>query len=142
MYKPDFFELYELVPEYLYRKHEADGTLENLWLMFDNRALLFIDLIRRFAGRCLINTWWWGGQSQWRGWRPEGCPEGADLSQHKYGRAFDLWSLGRPVEEIRHEIRWNGLGSGLIRRIEMNTPHLHADCGMPTYSDEIQLIYP
>ncbi len=51
------------------------------------------------------NTWFWGGQHQYRGWRPWDCEVGAFLSQHKFGRSFDLVPVDLHAEEIRKDIK-------------------------------------
>lgn len=37
----------------------------------------------------IINDWLWGGSRQYSGFRPLGCTQGSDYSQHRFGRAFD-----------------------------------------------------
>ena len=99
----------------------------NLW---DKRILITADRIRKRYGPILINTYCFGGNHQYRGWREFDCPVGADYSQHKFGRALDMEPVKVTVEEIREDIRKGGRSDPvfqLIGRVENRTSWLHID---------------
>ena len=98
MYQPKYFKLYELLPKEFYKEDI------NIWFIFDYRLLWTIDRLRIKWGKLVANTWHWGGQNQYRGYRPFDCNVGAKLSQHKFGRAIDLIPLEASVDEIRKDI--------------------------------------
>lgn len=139
MYKPENFKLYELVPKALYEAYHGSDIL---WYLFDDRILLAGDLISMKYGPCIANDWYWGGQYQWRGFRTADCPEGALLSQHKFGRAEDLIPQDVTAEEIRRDILAGKVASGLITCIEADVIHLHIDCRVPDAGGRIKVVYP
>lgn len=102
MYKPEYIELYEVLPKYFYEKYKY--LSDKLWLMFDERVLWTADRIRMRYGKIIMNTWIWGGNHQFRGWRPLECEVGALLSQHKFGRGLDLYPVESSAEEIRQDV--------------------------------------
>jgi hypothetical protein len=104
-YKPEHFEIYELVPQDLHNKYEND--LDKLWYLFDNRVLWTIDNLRKRYGKLVANDWIWDGKNQYRGWRPSDCSIGANLSQHKFGRACDVIPTETTSEEIRIDLIQN-----------------------------------
>lgn len=109
--------------------------------MFDDRMLWTADKLRERYGRTTINNWWWGGKNQYRGWRPFDCEVGAEISQHKFGRAGDsLFSL--PAEEIRQDIL-NNESDDIFKHIsviEKDVGWLHCDCRNTRNKDGISLI--
>ena len=125
-YEPDYFTLRELVPEAIY----GNVRLYILWNVFDHRILVTADRLRKRYGKLLANTWPWGGGSQYRGYRPQGCSVGSVYSQHRFGRALDLVPLNVTAEEIRQDIlNWSErLEFEYITAIELGTAWLHIDC--------------
>jgi len=93
MYTCKHFTLAELVYPELYKQH-AGGP--NLWKCFDVKLLVAIDSIREFLypkkgdGGVTINNWVVGGAAKSSGLRKPDNDIGAQLSQHKFGRAADL----------------------------------------------------
>lgn len=126
---PEFFELYELLPQAFYETHYPVFG-DRLWNMFDHRILETADNLRRLYGPMRVNTWRWGGEHQWRGWRPSDCDVGAILSQHKYGRALDLEPVSEGVNQIRMEILedLHPYCFRFITAVEEAVPWLHIDC--------------
>jgi len=51
-----------------------------------------------------MNTWYWNGRHQYRGFRDFNSSIGAKLSQHKFGRANDLIFTEENVENVRKDI--------------------------------------
>lgn len=127
MFIPDCFELYELVPKDTYYQSRY---VSRLWGLFDDRLLKTIHNLRRRYGKMAMNTWYWGGEHQYRGWRNENCPIGAKLSQHKYGRAGDLVPVFITAKEIRKDILNDPWHDDFkhISCVEMEVPWLHIDC--------------
>ena len=140
IYRPKWFSLYELVPKALYESVDHG----KLWGFFDDRVLRASDIIRDLYGPMEVNNWYGGGIRQYSGYRPTDCEEGADFSQHKFGRAVDLHLVLRPekVIEIRYRIIHKEICAGLITRIEENVPWLHIDCGLPDENGKITILYP
>ena len=102
MYQTEFFAIQELVPEQqysLYQKHP-----EKLFMLFDVAALRTLDALRRRYGSIVVNNWHAGGAFHNSGWRPWECSEGAALSQHKFGRAFDCKFVQVTAEEVRRDL--------------------------------------
>ena len=135
IYKPEGFELYELLPKDFYEQYYPQYG-EKLWLMFDQRMLWTQEQLRKIYGTTVMNTWWWGGNNQYRGWRPwpcldeEGNPIGAELSQHKFGRAGDSKFKHYTAEEVRKDIKkdpWR-YEFRFITCLEEDVSWLHQDC--------------
>ena len=103
-YKPDHFELYELLPRNFYMQHSKKSHTI-LWGLFDERILWTADQIRKKYGKMSANTWYWGGRHQYRGFRPFDCTIGSEFSQHKWGRGVDLDPKECSPEEIRQDIK-------------------------------------
>ena len=126
MYIPEYYKVYELVPRDLY---EATEDKAELLYLFDSRILRAADFLRGRFGPMRCNDWFWGGQNHYRGYRPFDCRVGAELSQHKFGRALDLAPVYEPVEKLREAlIRKIWLTDGLITCVEATVPWLHIDC--------------
>ena len=88
MYKPEKFEIYELVPPEMMNKSE-----EELLKLFDENLLIVVDKLRKALGKSItINNWKSGGQYKYSGYRPQQCKIGAPKSAHKRGIALDLKS--------------------------------------------------
>lgn len=126
-YIPKWFEPYELVPRATYELFEKRNELYKIWWLFDPRILLVGDRIRKRYGKMVANTWWWEGRHEYRGWRPPNCPIGAELSQHKFGRAEDLVPIECTAVEIREDIK-TGENFGYVTCIEQDIRWLHVDC--------------
>lgn len=143
MFIPDNFDLYELFSKSFYFEH--DGHPQRLWNVFDDRLLYSIDRIRKRFGQMVANDWYWGGANQYRGWRPTDCDVGAELSQHKYGRAIDLKPVNVSVDDIRNIILANPFHEDFkyITCLEMGVSWLHMDVrNHNKLKHGILLIYP
>ena len=125
-YVPKHFQPYELVPRETYELLRSKPW--KIWWLFDPRILLVGDRIRKRYGKMVANTWYWGGEHQYRGWRPWDCPFGAEFSQHKFGRALDLVPVEYAAEEIRIDIIKDGEDFGYVTCVEADTWWLHVDC--------------
>jgi hypothetical protein len=95
-----YFELYELVDKATY---ERMG--EAAWGLFNPEILIALDDLREFLDTPLtVNTWYKGGDKQYRGYRSPECTEGATKSQHRLGNAFDALPKIMTAEEARRKI--------------------------------------
>ena len=123
----DYFSIEELVPEYTLKAMFKAGA--DPWLLFDDRVLWTADELRKRYGTAFINDWPFGGYHHHRGYRPFDCKDGAEYSQHKFGRAFDVTFYNVKADEIRDDIR-NTPSMRVfqyIRRVEDNVGWLHYD---------------
>lgn len=125
MYIPKSFELYELLPRDVYEATIHYGNNRFQW--FDDRALISLQSLREWAGKTLVNNWYWGGNNQWGGLRPFDCPIGALYSQHKFGRAFDAKFADKTADEARHYIRSNKAKFPYITCLEEGVGWCHLD---------------
>lgn len=101
------FEVFKDAPEVIYRLYPVG-------------ALKVIDRIQEFAGATYVNTWKWGGNRQWSGFRNTLSSWFSKGSQHTTAGAFDLTFKHKTVKEVYDFIMDNveefyALG---LRRIE------------------------
>ncbi|MCL2329090.1 MAG: hypothetical protein FWC39_11345 [Bacteroidetes bacterium] len=90
MYTPKYFKAHELVPKEVYDLF-IDETM--IFGIFDENALRILDLIREWSGVGLtVNNWFWKGNRNECGFRPNNTTTGATQSAHKYGKGFDIIS--------------------------------------------------
>jgi len=123
MYKCNHFGIEELVDPTTF---EILG--EEAWKLFDPKALLAVDLLRETFGSCTINSWKWGGNFQWSGYRSMKCTIGATKSMHRVGQAFDCKFKNITAEEVRQAIKKDeAYWKQYIGRIENNVSWLHID---------------
>lgn len=129
-YRPEYFELHEVLPRDFYMAHYPKMG-ERLWLIFDPFILCAGDALRAKFGKMVCNTWYWGGNNQYRGYRPPGCSVGADLSMHRFGRALDFVPLLVSAAEIRDHLKMRPDDPicQMIGRIEDGVDWLHIDRG-------------
>ena len=90
MYRCRYFKIRELVPPSMLKYSE-----DRLWLLFDDRLLRAIDDIRDIYGSIYINSTSLGLTQC--GFRTSSST-GAELSQHRYGRAADIH-----IADIEHK---------------------------------------
>jgi len=129
-YRPENFQLYELYPKDIFEKGMSEPNGEQkLWQMWDDRILYTIQHLRNRFGSMVCNTWYWGGNSQYRGWRPFDCPEGEKFSIHKAWKAVDLISKNFTATDIRSQILADPFHEDFkyITCVEMNVSWLHVD---------------
>lgn len=82
---------------------------KNVYEQFGERSIWFVDpriisvaqFTRDFFGKpIIINNWYDGGKYNYSGFREPKCTVGADLSQHRFGRAIDIKVSGLTSEEV------------------------------------------
>jgi len=103
MYIPKNFAIHELVGPDLFNKYSVTTTL---WLAFDQYALMALQALRERYGSIIVNNWKSGGTRKESGLREMTTTTGAALSQHKFGRAFDILFMGNVTpEQVRQEMK-------------------------------------
>ena len=139
-YISQHFKPYELLPKATYIELELNNKLHYTWLLFDNRVLKTLDILREVFGITHMNDWFWNGNNQYKGWRPSNCI-GAKYSQHKFGRAADPTFKNVEAEFVRNYVFKNRDKFPYITAIEMNIPWFHF-ATQNNNSKEIIKIYP
>jgi hypothetical protein len=144
MYYPKHFNIWELVPPAMGKFVESRGAYVAFNVLFDERLLRTIDMLRNQFGTMQVNTWKNGGHYQYRGFRPAGCEVGARLSQHRFGRAIDMMPLDSNVDHIRKIIlnTPNSPRYQYIGGLEMEVSWLHIDVRGRLYADKIATFTP
>ncbi len=125
-----YFTIQELVPQEIF--HQFGGRSSQF---LDHRAKDLLDAIRELVGQPItINDWNTGGLFSQSGYRVPDTLVGGKLSQHKFGRGFDLKielnDKIKSYEDFRNLIRENftELNKLGLTTIELNTPSwLHID---------------
>jgi hypothetical protein len=111
-----------------------------IWRLMDYRILWTVEALRKRFGIMYLNNWLWGGNSQYRVYRP--IQELIELnkriysanfsltSQHCFGRAIDCHFRNYTVDEVREDIRKNQNREEYkyITRVEEKVDWLHFDC--------------
>ncbi len=144
MYIPKHFTAKELVDHNTYQKYSYRGDKWMLKVLFDDRILRVIDVIRDEFGPMTINDWSWGGSNQYRGWRSPGCNIGAELSQHKFGRAVDMIPKECEADKIREVLihDYQAIKYMDIGGIEMGISWLHIDVRARDEYGKINIFHP
>ena len=124
MYICEHFTPEELLPKQFYEEFFPRYG-KRLWQIFNPVGLKTIDQLRETYGKMLCNTWKWGGNLQFCGYRPPTCGVGSLLSQHRFANAFDLHPQEASVDAIREDIL-NGQWP-TIKGLELGVSWLHID---------------
>ena len=144
MYKPEHFGIKELVPKDFYDKYKSRGDNFLFQVVFDERLLRLIDIVRKEFGSMTICDWSWGGASNYRVFRPPDSTVGATLSQHRFGRAVDMIPKNISPDDMRTEIiaDQNSSDWKVIGGLEMGITWFHVDVRARTDESKINLFYP
>ncbi len=126
MVRSRYFKIEEFFPPSMLLKYSED----RLWSLMDSRIVWTADQLRERFGKAIINDLPFGGMNQFRGFRPFDCETGAELSQHKFGRAIDITFAGWTTPFLRRYIKDHPSFKGFqyITYIEDDVPWLHIDC--------------
>ena len=124
--RSEHFSVEEFFPPSMLLKYSED----RLWSLLDDRIVWTADQLRERFGRAVINNAPFGGQNQFRGFRPFDCETGAELSQHKFGRAIDITFEDYDVAYVRQDIKDHHALDRYkhITYVEEDVPWLHIDC--------------
>ncbi len=141
--------LHEVMPKNLCKNY-SQKTLRRL---MDERMPALIDAVReKSGGPCEANTWFWGGDINFRGFRPAGAyymKNGKRVyfvrfSQHFFGRAMDLVPKQQTVAGLQGLIllntsRFYNLGLRRMEDLEDAPTWLHFDMAPGGEDGEIRV---
>jgi hypothetical protein len=131
MFIPKNIQLYELLPKAQYQLWKCKYGEKRLWWWMGYEMPWTLQAIRDlYDRRMYLNNWYWGGEHQYRGFRPMNCPIGADGSLHKViGAAQDFMLDGIASEQVRIDIKRNPDEPAFqyIKAVELDTVHVHID---------------
>lgn len=136
------FNIKELVPKSVYDKYG-----EFSWRFLDKQAVIGLQLFREWWGvPVMVNNWHNGGRFHNRGFRMPNTTVGAFLSQHKFGRAWDLNVRGIPSDDVYDSILADEdyffeIGITRMEKKKYTKGWTHIDFALTTF-DHIQLIRP
>lgn len=94
-----FFRIEELVDPETFNQYG-----QRCWWFLSEKALASLVALREQFGPLTVNDWVFGGGFKYSGFRHPDCPVGAKLSQHKFGRAFDVKSKNYTAVEMQEYI--------------------------------------
>lgn len=119
-YIPRHFRIEELVYPEFHARFRARG--DEMFMAFDERALVTLDRLRERYGPVTVNTWHACrdplNARRMSGLRPMGGAVGAELSQHIYGRAFDCLFVRVTADQVREDMRnFGAMGAGTRRNV-------------------------
>jgi len=123
------FRLEEFVPQGIW----ANFGKSSIWFI-DKRIVDIAQFFRdRYGHEITINDWAFGGHRTGSGLRYWDTAVGAQMSQHKFGRAIDMkWlTYDMNMDVVREDIRQNEaefMACGLTTVEEGTDTWLHADC--------------
>ena len=101
---------------------------DNAILLFDLGALVSLVQLRKDLDcRAYVNTWYWGGHIDGRGYRDNYEATGGDGSTHRHGMAFDFVAERYTAEEVRQIILKNREKYPHIKRLERFVEWVHFD---------------
>ena len=122
MYKCEYFDIKELVPESMYQKY---GELS--WQFFDVNLLKVLDRLREQFGPLHVNNWYNDGPFSQRGIRDFDYGGIDNRSLHKFGKAVDFHSNTVCSEDIREYILNYKDEFPEIGGMELGTSWVHID---------------
>jgi len=134
------FDVREFVPPSIWRQFGKASR----WFL-DERMLDLAQFYRDyFDAPVTVNNWHYGGKFKERGFRLPNTDTGAQLSQHKMGRAFDCTVGGMSPNEVRKEIKDNEetfMEQGLttLEHGDIATTWVHSDI-RSTGQDDILIV--
>ena len=129
-YIPQFFKPEELVSKDVYERLKKLGKLEIIWTLFDWRVLKTLDFLRAHYNEPItVNNWMNGGNLQQCGLRWDDTTQGAEFSQHKFGRAADNHFSKTTAEKVREDCLKNPFAEPFqyITCIEAGVSWFHFD---------------
>lgn len=151
LYTPKYFRPEELLDRSTFAKWGATGLR-----YFRPEILRALDFIREYyptnEKRSInVNTWLWGGQSEWRGLRMSPSQDYKPYSAHSWGAAIDFIPHGITAGQMRTWIlavhsqvtKEGNLDHPImgVRRMEKETSWVHIDC-LPGETNDITMVNP
>ena len=134
------FDLREFIDPLTYQQR-GDKSIQ----LIDDRIIILAQFVRdHFNAAVTINDYWKGGHYFESGLRRWDTTTGAELSQHKFGRAIDIKVEGIPPMNVRDEIRrnWGVFQAAGLTCIEKNTPTwTHLDCRYTGLDELLEIPY-
>lgn len=89
----------------LFPKHMCESMAwYDLRDLLDYRIIRSLEVIRQELGKVYVNNWFWGGNSQWRGYRTAEWDKFNSASAHAWGHAVDFNVQGYTAEAVREWI--------------------------------------
>jgi len=141
----------EYIPFQLYKRYVTVGDRFNLWSVNQYMELLCRKIspklieadqkLRDRFGPVTINTWWGGGDYDFRGFRTSGCGFGTELSDHYQGRASDKTFKKYSAEEVREDIKKNWQEYG-ISIIEEDVTWVHTSVAWVPDQKQLKIVKP
>lgn len=124
----DYFQIEEFVPPSIFSKYGQNS----LWFIDPKIINLATAYRKYFDAPITINNWHNSGTFSLRGYRPPDSDVGAQLSQHKFGRAFDCNVVGMTPQDmykaiIANQVYFMSFGLTTLENIEFTKTWLHSD---------------
>lgn len=137
-----YFELEEFVPPQIFKRYGANSIQ-----FLDPKIIEIATAYREFFDMpVLINNWYNGGPYSYRGYRPPRVNVGGELSQHKFGRAFDC-NIGKMTPKQMSDTiiaNWDyfkAFGLTTLENYKFTDGWLHSDC-RTTNRDTLLIVNP
>jgi len=137
------FKVNELVPKEIYAMY-GDGAVQFL----DIKAVRVIEFLRKDLGKPVyVNNWDSGGLRQESGYRVPNTKTGGKLSQHKFGRAFDVRVEGMTPQEVydyilANESKYLAAGLTCMENIKFTPTWNHLDTRAVLDLSKIRIVNP
>lgn len=100
----------KISPHFYYHEFFSEGIWRSssetfLMKLIDPRIVQILEKLRvEMNAPIYVNNWYWGGNSMYRGFRPQSTSVGAKYSQHKMGRAVDFHVGRHTITEVHEYI--------------------------------------
>jgi len=136
------FDIRELVPPSIWERFGQ----KSVWFVRPGVIELAQFYREFFDSPVRINDWHYGGDLTMRGFRPPSSGVGAELSQHRFGNAFDCDIEGLTADEVReailkHESAFMEAGLTTLESGAYAPTWVHSDL-RTTNKDQITMVAP
>jgi hypothetical protein len=140
----------EYIPYSLYKRYQTPGDkyfgwgdkfLELLCRKINWRLIESDQKLCDRFGPVTINTWWRGGEQNYRGLRVNGCGVGTELSDHYQGNASDKIFRDFDSGEVRDFLkkRWFDVG---VTIIEDGVSWVHTSVAWVPNQKQLKIVQP
>ena len=121
------FQFHELFSSRICTSYSESFLLK----LLDRRLIEILEELRSdFGAPITVNNWYYGGNLQYRGFRPMSTSVGALYSQHKFGRAIDFSLEHLTPAEIHDHILQN---RNARKFMELGLTRLESHAYTPTW---------